>query len=269
MPAQSAKKKAVRERMAVTGESYMEARRHIENGSPAPAGDALGVFGWMIQQHPVDPMEPTPYEWVLRPDGATYGFVDHGILIGVLQSPNERGGMRHWQEIVESGDVAAALVGTYPVTVNRFTRAWSTWTQPIGWVRSTPEYPERSALYGGPAPEGTEHEQRMADLRAEADRRWAQEETATGDVILADGDEVMIEAGGCTRHGMIHGFVTPDAPRATVLWADVEQAVLAGERVDRLVGMRLVVQPDDHSPAREIGGVIEEITVEPVRPEED
>lgn len=258
MPKNATQKKAIRDRMATTGEPYMEARRNIapDTAVPEPTG------AWIIQQGTTDPMDSTPYPWVLHEDRTTHGFIDHGYLIGVLTDPDDQSGLRAIPAPLTEESVRSML-GCYPVTRDRFTGSFGTWTHPIESMEPAAPASERTRLYGGlredPRGSGAPGEFRgyeRAALRAEADQRVnddvARAERPDGsgrfvsELHFTDGLVLDVAYGGVTTAGLIDGFVTVDSPKALVKWDEVVQA-LDEEQSDlsRLVGMCLRVYPSD------------------------
>lgn len=262
MTSNAATKKAIRERMAATGEPYMEARRRIDSApvAPTPSG------AWIIHQRATSASDSTPYPWVLHEDGSTHGFIDHGHLIGVLADPDDRMSMRHLprpltQETVES------MIGCYPVTVDRFTRQWATWTQPIAAVEQAAPAGQRAPLDGGHNQGGgSPTDQERAQRRADADRRFQKSLNASGpfvsDLFFQDGDSLPVEDGGTTREGLIVGFVSDESPRAVITWSEVEKALSEGSDLARLSGLRVSVQPNDMATPVLLGGVIDEVILD-------
>lgn len=263
MTSNSATKKAIRERMAATGEPYMQARRNIEIGQ---IGSTTEPGAWIIHQRVLSPSDSEPYPWVLHEDGSTHGFIDHGHLIGVVQDPDDRLGMRHLPRPL-TDEAVRSMVGCYPVTIDRFTRQWATWTQPISHVEQAAPNQERTALYGGLIEDSRNaFDQERAQRRADADRRWVadvSEHPATvSDVFFEDGEVLDVEPGGATREGLIVGFVTDDDARVLTSWADVEQDLAAGRDLARLSGLRVSVQPNDMASPRLLYSPVSEVVLD-------
>lgn len=265
MTSDSATKKAIRERMAETGEPYMEARRHVESAGAA----TTSAGAWIIQQGTSDPRDSVPYEWVLHEDGTTHGFIDHGRLIGVLTEPDDQRGLRPLPKPLTEADVQSML-GGYPVTSDRFTGGWATWTNPIESIEPAPPAGERTRLYGGwrDEPRGSRDHERAA-LRAEADRRVREDRDrpqgalCVTELHFTNGLTLDVEWGGVTSQGLIEGFVTADSPTAHTAWADVVQALDEGHRdLSRLAGTCLRVYPsDDEGPNQMHSPLISDVIV--------
>lgn len=276
MTSNSATKKTIRERMAATGEPYMEARRNIapDTAVPEPTG------AWIIQQGTTDPMDSTPYPWVLHEDRTTHGFIDHGYLIGVLTDPDDQSGLRAIPAPLTEESVRSML-GRYPVTRDRFTGRFGAWTHPIESIEPAAPESERTRLYGGSREDprgsgasGEFREYERAALRAEADQRvsddFARAERGDGagrfvsELHFTSGLILDVAYGGVTSEGLIEGFVTPDAPTAFISWAEVVRALDAGhEDLQRLVGMCLRVYPSDmEGPNQMTDPVISDVVVE-------
>lgn len=258
MPKNATQKKTIRDRMAATGEPYMEARRNVEDGAATPAKPASGA--WIIQQGIADPMDSLPHEWVLHEDGTTHGFIDHGFLIGFLSDPDDRSSMEAVGKPITQ-EAAQSLVGCYPVTMSRFTGGWSTWTHPIETVTTADPKKNRERLYGGTRVDLNSWDRERSDLRAEADRRRLDPNALDGHIELEDGSLLDVDPGGVTREGLIADFVTVDAPMAVVSWAEVEDAIRDGLDLSRLAGMAVRVHPDDlTSPPRAVAdGLVAEV----------
>lgn len=245
MPKNASQKKAIRARMGATGEPYMEARLNVEAGSSPLAKAAAG--SWVIQQRPIDPVDSMPYEWVLHADRSTYGFIDHGYLIGVVRDPDDRTNVELLRVPLTEGDVRS-MVGGYPVTIDRFTGGWSTWDHPVESVEIAETEDQRTRLYGGTKDEnpGSSDSDRAA-RRGIADQRRKTPEAGVfiSGLALVDGTVVDVEPGGVTSHGLIAEFVTVDVPKATITWEAAVDALAAGSDLSRLVGWQVRVYPSD------------------------
>ena len=199
MPKNASHKKAIRDRMAATGEPYMEARRHVEASSHPQAETTSGA--WVIQQSPIDRTDSKPYEWVLHADRSTYGFIDHGHLLGFVRDPNDRTNVEILRPPLNEDDVRS-MVGGYPITMDRFTMGWSTWDHPIESFEAALPADERTHLYGGTQRErnGSVDSDRAA-LRALADQRRNAPQTRVfvSGLALTDGTVIDVEPGGAQR----------------------------------------------------------------------
>lgn len=250
MTKNAARKKTVRERMAATGEPYMQARRETPTAdSPAEAATA-----WVIHQSTGDPRDPKPHPWVLHSDGTTHGFVDHGRLLGYLTDPDNPRSLTPVGKNLTDLTVQQ-MVGGHLVTFDRFTGQMAVWQAPV--TETYPALPadERERLDGGTLdhPAARQHDADRAGRRAAADTRIDRDTGPYLDtIVLANGTVLDVGATGTTIEGLIAGFGTGDAD--PVDWPVVDTIVGRGGDVQWLVGMDVVVFPDDLS-ERSLGAI--------------
>ena len=243
----AAAKKAARARQHATGEPYMEARRRT-----AATGDTSPT-AWRIQQASDNPLDATPYPFILHQDSTTHGFVDHGIFIGVKDTPGTVGTVTYRSDIA-AAELPAALTGKYLVTRDRFTGVWSTWSTPVSSVTTAPPAEQRTALNGGTLAEPGAGAARRAKARALADtRRQRVDNDISIELWLTDDDGEehlwLVYSDGVTPGGLVAAFTqatgNPEDLTGVILWDEALRAARAGGDLTNLVGWRPVLHPDD------------------------
>jgi hypothetical protein len=149
MTKNSAAKRAIRDVQARTGAPYMEARRRTEDDRQ-----------WVVQceAHPSNFRQPYPL--VVDTAGHTFGAVDRGVLVGLVNGPDSHTFTTTWHDLVRSGDVGQA-VGQHLVSLDRFTGGWATDVTPVASVDEAGPREARTTLYGGTRPD-PDSERRLA-----------------------------------------------------------------------------------------------------------
>lgn len=152
-----------------------------------------------------------PYPFVVHSTGETFGFVDHGQVIGFLRNPEDRHIAMYWNEARQD---PSRTVGMWMVSACRFTGAWSTWHGPVEKVSPAPPRSQRTALYGGDQSDQGIDAERLA-RRALANTTVEDDDDREFALSFSDDTEITVDAARQVRSeegriGLLEEFCRAD-----------------------------------------------------------